>query len=280
MLPAAGTIVGVSNPALRTPVSATTRPVGAIRWLQPVVLTRATGRLYSTARSTSKSQCWRTPLASLYQLLLVIRMKPSAPARTCWRLRKLKTLSKQTPSPRQWPRQRSGAALRPALRVLFGVTAAFFAIAAWAMDLTQWLGATGRVAQVSLGLIFFGAAMGAAAMAVSLVRETGPKALASLRTAFGGQGARQLAATVGAAVLLGAVWVFLGWFPEGIIGRGLVAARASTAALSVVLLAAASVQMAILLRGTGSKQALRLGEAAGLVTAAGACAANYVIFVA
>lgn len=171
-------------------------------------------------------------------------------------------------------------ALRPALRVLFGVTAAFFAIAAWAMDLTQWLGATGRVAQVSLGLIFFGAAMGAAAMAVSLVRETGPKALASLRTAFGGQGARQLAATVGAAVLLGAVWVFLGWFPEGIIGRGLVAARASTAALSVVLLAAASVQMAILLRGTGSKQALRLVEAAGLVTAAVACAANYVIFVA
>ena len=171
-------------------------------------------------------------------------------------------------------------ARRPALRVLFGVTAAFFAIAAWAMDLTQWLGATGRVAQVSLGLIFFGAAMGAAAMAVSLVRETGPKALASLRTAFGGQGARQLAATVGAAVLLGAVWVFLGWFPEGIIGRGLVAARASTAALSVVLLAAASVQMAILLRGTGSKQALRLVEAAGLVTAAVACAANYVIFVA
>jgi hypothetical protein len=171
-------------------------------------------------------------------------------------------------------------ALRPALRVLFGVTAAFFAVAAWAMDLTKWLGATGRVAQVSLGLIFFGAAMGAAAMAASLVRETGPKAVASLRAVFSGQGAKQLAATVGAAVLLGAVWVFLGWFPKGIIGKGLAAARASTAALSVVLVVAASVQMAILLRGTGSKQALRLVEAAGLVTAAVACAANYVIFVA
>lgn len=177
-------------------------------------------------------------------------------------------------------------ALRPALRVLFGLTAAVFAAAAWATDLTHWLGASGAVAKVSLGLISFGAAMGAAAMAASLTREAGPKALASLlketRAAFisSGQGARQLAATVGAAVLLGAVWVFLGWFPEGIIGRGITAARATVALLAVVLVAAASVQVWLLLRGAGSKQALRLVEAAGLVTAALACAANYVIFVA
>ena len=175
-------------------------------------------------------------------------------------------------------------ALRPALRFLFGVTAAFFAVAAWATDLTHWLGASGTTAQVSLGLIFFGATMGAAAMAVSLFKEAGPKALASLvketRTAFSGQGARQLAATVGAAVLLGAVWVFLGWFPAGVIGKGLTAARATVALLAVVLVAAASVQVALFVRGAGSKQALRLVEAAGLVTAAAACAANYVIFVA
>jgi hypothetical protein len=101
-----------------------------------------------------------------------------------------------------------------------------------------------------------------------------------MRALFDGPRARTFAATVGATILLVAVWVFIGWFPPHVLAAGMRATRASVAAVVFVLLAVAALQLWIMARGRDWKPALKLVEAVGLVMAGLACAANYVIFVA
>ncbi len=171
-------------------------------------------------------------------------------------------------------------ALHSSLRTAYGLTATVFAIGAWKLDLPAWFGVSETAGRIALGAIFFQAAVGAVALGVTLIRETGPTAAKALRSIFEGQKARTLAATAGAIVLLVAVWAFVGWFPADFASGGLRAARGSLAALVFVFLAVAAVQLWIIARGRDWRSALRLVEAAGLVVAGLACAMNYVIFVA
>lgn len=169
--------------------------------------------------------------------------------------------------------------LHPALRAAYGITAVLFALAAWMIDLPARLGAGGTAGRVVLGVFFFQAAVGAAGLGLALLRDTSPAASKALRSMFQGQKARALVATAGAIVLLGAVWGFLGWFPPGFVSGGVRATRASAAALMLVLIAVAAVQLWIMARGRDWRSALRLVEAAGLVVAGVVCAVSFVIFV-
>jgi len=170
--------------------------------------------------------------------------------------------------------------LHPALRLAFGLTTVLFSAGAWSIDLPEWYGVGGTVRSVVLGALTIWGAFGAAIIGLGLLRETGSGALSSLRAVFEGPRAKTFAGTVGAVVVLGAVWVFMGWFPQSTFAAGLQATRISLAAVALVLVAVAAIQLAIMARGQNWRPALRLVEAVGLVAAGLVCAANYVIFVA
>lgn len=177
-------------------------------------------------------------------------------------------------------REEMKPALHPALRLAFGLTTVLFSIGAWSLDLPEWYGAGGAARKIALGALTFWGAFGAAIIGLGLMREAGSGAFASLRALFEGPRARTFAGTVGATILLVAVWGFMGWFPRDAFAAGLRATRASVAAVVFVLLAVGALQLWIMARGRDWRPALRLVEAVGLVAAGLACAANYVIFVA
>ena len=170
--------------------------------------------------------------------------------------------------------------LPPALRLGFGRTAALFATSAWVVNLPRLYGAGETATQIGLGAIMLGAAIGATAIAIAILQETGARAIGTVRTMLAGVAGNALVATVAAAALMGTAWFLLGKFPNEYMASGLRAARSTAAVTVVVLLAAAAAQIYILTHGAERKPALRLVEAAGLAVAAVACAANYVIFIA
>ena len=106
------------------------------------------------------------------------------------------------------------------------------------------------------------------------------KQFGALRALITGLPGNAFVGTVAAAALLGTAYFLLGSFPTEYMHSGLRAARSSVATLLFVLLAAAAVQIWILARGRDWRPALRLVEAAGLVVAAVACAANYAFYIA
>jgi hypothetical protein len=171
-------------------------------------------------------------------------------------------------------------ALRPALRVVFGGCAAVFAVASWILDLPRLYGAGTSATYVGLGAILLGAAIAATAIAVSIFREVGPQALVSLRGALAGVRGRAFVATLAAVAIVGTGWFLLDSFDVDYLATSLRAARATLAMLAIVVLAAAVVQGWIIARKSEWRPALPLVEAAGLVVAAIACAANYAIYVA
>jgi hypothetical protein len=171
-------------------------------------------------------------------------------------------------------------ALRPMLRMIFGVCAATFGIASWAFNLPRLYGASTGATYVGLGAILIGAAIGATAIAVSILRDVGPRAIVALRGAFEGARGYALGTTIAAAVVLAAAWLLLGSFTVDYLDSALRAARSSVAMLAVIVAAAAIVQVSFMARRAEWRPAFHLVEAAGLVVAAIACAANYAIYVA
>jgi len=178
------------------------------------------------------------------------------------------------------PRTEMQPSLHPALRLGFGITAAAFAVSAWLVNLPRIYGAGTVASYVGLTAIMLGATIGSTAIAIAIFREAGARAFAAVRNALSGLAGNALVGTIAAAALLGTAYFLLGSFPADQIQAGLRAARSSAATLLFVLLAAAAVQIWILARGRDWRPALRLVEAAGLVVAAIACAANYAIYIA
>jgi len=177
-------------------------------------------------------------------------------------------------------REEMRPALHPALRLAFGLTTVLFSVGAWSLDLPGWYGVADGIRKVALGAVTLWGAFGAAVIGLGLMREVGSGAFTSLRALFDGPRARTFVATIGAVILFGAIWVFLGWFPVHGFASGMRAMRASVAAVVFVMLGVAALQLWIMARGRDWRPALRFVEAVGLVAAGLACAANYVIFVA
>jgi hypothetical protein len=177
------------------------------------------------------------------------------------------------------PREEMRPELHPALRIAFGLVAVVYASSAWALDLPARLGAGPGVGVFGISAISLGAALGALAVAVSIVRNGGPRAAGAFRGVLSGPAGRAFLATVTAAAVVAGAWAFLDWFPERLYPEVMRAARASATALAVVLLVAAALQGVLLFRPQNWRRALRMIEVAGLVAVALACAANYVYFV-
>ncbi len=171
--------------------------------------------------------------------------------------------------------------LHPALRAAYGLVATVFAVAAWQVDLPARIGATGTAGSIVLAALVLQAAVGALVLGFSLYRDAGPAARCALGSILACESrakTRALAATVAGAIMLAAAWMFLDWFPAGVLTEGMRAARASAAALLFVLIVAAAFQIWMAAKGREWRSALKLVEAVGLVVAGIACAANYVIF--
>jgi hypothetical protein len=178
------------------------------------------------------------------------------------------------------PREEMLPALHPALRLGFGLAAAAFAVSAWLINLPRVYGASPEATYFGLGAIMLGAAIGATSIAIAIIKDAGPRAFAAARQMLSGTAGNAIVATVAAVAILATTYVLLGAFPDEYMMAGVRAARSSVATLAVVLTFAAVVQVRILARGQDWRPALRLVEAGGLVLAALACAANYVVFVA
>jgi hypothetical protein len=183
------------------------------------------------------------------------------------------------------PRSEMRPALGRLVRLVFGLTAAYFSVAAWRGDVFAAFGSPEWAKSLGVALALTGAAMGALTAGVALASEArrGRGRLArSLAAAFAGRAGRTALGTAGAALLVAVTWVFLSRFPAYLLPGGVEAARASLKGLVVVLVAAAALQTYLARPAAGSPSpsraaAMRLVEAGGLVAAGTVCAANLVL---